>query len=100
MTIYTGVAPASMYADFLLDLSIRDQDLSANTTTLSYRIYLKSKSGGYPFSSAQHKIDFTANGRTIVNTTTSYKVPAGGEFTLASGTFTVVHNSESTFHFA
>lgn len=99
MTIYTGVAPASMYADFLLDLSIRDQDLSANTTTLSYRIYLKSKSGGYPFSSAQHKIDFTANGRTIVNTTTSYKVPAGGEFTLASGTFTVVHNSDGTKKF-
>ena len=94
MTIYTGSAPSGLYADYLLDLNVRNQDITANTTTLNYRIYLKSKSGGYPFSSAQHKLDFTADSRTIVNTTTSYKVPAGGEFTLASGTFTVVHGND------
>lgn len=94
MTIYTGSAPSGLYADYLLDLNVRNQDVSMNTTTLNYRIYLKSKSGGYPYSGAQHKLDFTADGRTIVNTTTSYKVPAGGEFTLFSGTFTVVHNND------
>lgn len=102
MTIYTGVAPASMYADYLLDLNVKSQDVAANTTTLNYRIYLKSKGGGYPFSSAQHKLDFTADGRTIVSKNTSYKVPAGGEFTLASGTFTVAHGAdgEKSFNFA
>ena len=99
MAIYTGTAPSSLYADYLIDLSVRSQDERANTTTLNYRIFLRSKSGGYPFSSQQHKLDFTADGRTIVNTTTSYKVPAGGEFTLASGTFTVAHNSDGTKSF-
>ena len=99
MAIYTGTAPSSLYADYLIDLSVRSQDERANTTTLNYRIFLRSKSGGYPFSSQQHKLDFTADGRTIVNTTTSYKVPAGGEFTLASGTFTVAHNSDGAKSF-
>lgn len=99
MAIYTGTAPASMHADYLIDLSVRSQDERANTTTLNYRIFLRSKGGGYPFSGQQHKLDFTADGRTIVNTTTSYKVPAGGEFTLASGTFTVAHNSDGTKSF-
>ena len=96
MTVYTGTAPETMYADYLIDLSIQSQDLNNNLTRLSYRIYLKSKGGGYPFSSGQHALKLIVDGKTIVNTTSSYKVPAGGEFVLSTGTFSVVHNADGT----
>lgn len=94
MATYTGTTPSGLYATLMVDLNLASQNVANNTSTINYKIYLKSYGGGYPYSNSQYPLKLNADGTNRVNTTSNYQVPAGGEYTLNSGSFTVNHNSD------
>ena len=102
MTIFTGTAPSSLYANFLVELNLKSQDIANNSSVVSYKIYLQSRGGGYPYSSTQYPLKFYVDDVLKVNKTSSYTVPANGSYTLDSGEITVDHNSDGnkTFNFS
>ena len=102
MTIFTGTAPSSLYANFLVELNLKSQDIANNRSVVSYKIYLQSRGGGYPYSSTQYPLKFYVDDVLKVNKTSSYNVPANGSYTLDSGEITVDHNSDGnkTFNFS
>lgn len=100
MAIYTASSPAGFSGYYKIELTLRSQDKVVNTSTLNYRIYLESLNNGTHYSNTARKLDFTADGKTIVNTTSTYNMPAGGSQTLASGTFTVPHNLDGSKTFS
>ena len=96
MARFTGTSPSALYADFLLDISVKSQNISNNTTTLEYRLFFKSKSGGYPYTSTAYALNFKYDNTTVISKSTAFNVPQGGEYTLHSGEFTVTHSSDGT----
>ncbi|MDY6064962.1 MAG: DUF859 family phage minor structural protein [Finegoldia sp.] len=96
MATYTGSTPYSLYADFKVDLNVKSQSQSANTSTISYRIYLQSVNGGHYTSGTNRPVTLTVDGKSIVNISTTYDFAVGESYTFKTGEFTVNHNSDGT----
>ncbi|WP_025728385.1 DUF859 family phage minor structural protein [Atopobacter phocae] len=99
MATYIGNQPGGFYAQFKIDLDVASQDVASNRTRINYKIYLQSVGGGYPFNQVPQPFSMYANGQTIFNTSTPYKVPRNGSQTLKTGSFEVTHNSDGTKSF-
>lgn len=87
-----------------LNLELRQigQSISNNTSTVSYKLYLKSRNNSYFYNNYHTgKTSIVINGSTVHNQTgRDFNISRGGSQQLASGTTTVKHNEDGSKSFS
>ncbi len=92
------------WGTLVLELKQTGQSISNNTSTVSYKLYLKSRNNAYFYNNYHTgKTSVVINGSTVHNQTgRDFNVSRGGSQQLASGNTTVKHNEDGskTFSFS
>lgn len=90
------------WGTFVLELRQTGQSISNNTSTVSYKLYLKSRNNSYFYNNYHTgKTNIVINGSTVHNQTgRDFNVSRGGSQQLASGTTTVKHNEDGSKSFS
>ena len=90
------------WGTFVLELRQTGQSISNNTSTVSYKLYLKSRNNSYFYNNYHTgKTTVVINGSTVHNQTgRDFNVSRGGSQQLASGTTTVKHNEDGSKSFS
>lgn len=96
MTKYTGTVSSGAWVNFYMDVTLKSQSASSNSSTVHYKLYLVGKSG-YGFYDAYHTgtVEIYANGGNhIVNKTgVDFDTRGGKTQVLEEGDYTVKHDS-------
>lgn len=90
------------WGTFVLELRQTGQSISNNTSTVSYKLYLKSRNNSYFYNNYHTgKTSIVINGSTVHNQTgRDFNISRGGSQQLASGTTTVKHNEDGSKSFS
>lgn len=90
------------WGTLVLELKQTGQSISNNTSTVSYKLYLKSRNNAYFYNNYHTgKTSVVINGSTVHNQTgRDFNVSRGGSQQLASGTTTVKHNEDGSKSFS
>lgn len=90
------------WGTFVLELRQTGQSISNNTSTVSYKLYLKSRNNAYFYNNYHTgKTTIVINGSTVHNQTgRDFNVSRGGSQQLANGTTTVKHNEDGSKSFS
>lgn len=90
------------WGTFNLELRQTGQSIANNTSTVSYKLYLKSRNNSYFYNNYHTgKTSIVINGKTVHNQTgRDFNVSRGGSQQLASGTTTVKHNEDGSKSFS
>ncbi len=90
------------WGTFVLELRQTGQSISNNTSTVSYKLYLKSRNNAYFYNNYHTgKTSIVINGSTVHNQTgRDFNVSRGGSQQLASGTTIVKHNEDGSKSFS
>lgn len=90
------------WGTFVLELKQTGQSISNNTSTVSYKLYLKSRDNSYFYNNYHTgKTSIVINGSTVHNQTgRDFNISRGGSQQLASGTTTVKHNEDGSKSFS
>lgn len=97
MAIFNGTNKASFYAYLRMEVWENSKNLESNWTNMGYKISLVS-SNGYPYASGGSYSWNIQEGGVVKasGSISSYDVPAGGTFQIATGNFNVAHNADGT----
>ena len=90
------------WGTFVLELRQTGQSISNNTSTVSYKLYLKSRNNAYFYNNYHTgKTTIVINGSTVHNQTgRDFNVSRGGSQQLANGTTTLKHNEDGSKSFS
>lgn len=90
------------WGTFVLELKQTGQSISNNTSTVSYKLYLKSRNNSYFYNNYHTgKTTVVINDSTVHNQTgRDFNISRGGSQQLASGTTTVKHNEDGSKSFS
>lgn len=94
MADYTGQCD-NRYITLLLRTSVASQDIAANTTTISWTLYVQKSGASTSATWGSCSYTVTING-SAYSGSGSVNVAAGGSTTLLSGTTVVPHNSDGS----
>ena len=94
MATFNGTNKASFYAYLRMEVWENSKNLESNWTNIGYKISLVS-SNGYPYASGGSYPWSIQEGGVVKasGSISSYNVPAGGTFQIATGNFNVAHDS-------
>ena len=97
MATFNGSTKASFYAYLRMEVWENWKDTANNYTNIGYKLSLVS-SNGWPYASGgSYPWSIKDNGVVKASGTIStYNVPAGGTFQIATGNFNVTHNADGT----
>jgi hypothetical protein len=97
MATFNGTNKASFYAYLRMEVWENSKNVESNWTNIGYKISLVS-SNGYPYASGGSYPWQIKEGGVVKasGSITSYNVPAGGTFQIATGNFNVSHNADGT----
>lgn len=97
MATFNGTNKASFYAYLRMEVWENSKNVASNLTNVGYKISLVS-SNGYPYASGSSYPWQIKEGGVVKasGSITSYNVPAGGTFQIATGNFNVAHNADGT----
>ena len=97
MATFNGSSKASFYAYLRMEVWENWKDTANNYTNIGYKLSLVS-SNGWPYASGgSYPWSIKDNGVVKASgTISSYNVPAGGTFQIATGNFNVTHNADGT----
>ena len=101
MTKYTGTVSSGAWSNFYVDVTLKSQNASSNTSVVHYKMYLVGKSG-YGFYDAYHTgtASLTANGSTIASKSgIDFNTQGGRTQVLAEGDSTVKHGTDGQGNF-
>ena len=97
MATFNGTNKASFYAYLRMEVWENSKNLESNWTNIGYKISLVS-SNGYPYASGGSYPWSIQEGGVVKasGSISSYNVPAGGTYQIATGNFNVAHNADGT----
>lgn len=97
MATFNGTNKASFYAYLRMEVWENSKNVESNWTNIGYKISLVS-SNGYPYASGGSYSWQIKEGGVVKasGSISSYNVPAGGTFQIATGNFNVAHNADGT----
>ena len=97
MATFNGSSKASFYAYLRMEVWENSKNIAGNYTNMGYKLSLVS-SNGWPYASGgSYHWSIKDNGVVKASgTISSYNVPAGGTFQIATGNFNVAHNADGT----
>ena len=97
MATFNGTNKARFYAYLRMEVWENSKNLESNWTNIGYKISLVS-SNGYPYASGGSYSWQIKEGGVVKasGSISSYNVPAGGTFQIATGNFNVAHNADGT----
>lgn len=97
MATFNGTNKASFYAYLRMEVWENSKNVESNWTNIGYKISLVS-SNGYPYASGGSYPWQIKEGGVVKasGSISSYSVPAGGTFQIATGNFNVAHNADGT----
>lgn len=97
MATFNGTNKASFYAYLRMEVWENSKNVASNLTNIGYKISLVS-SNGYPYASGSSYPWQIKEGGVVKasGSISSYNVPAGGTFQIATGNFNVAHNADGT----
>ena len=97
MATFNGTNKASFYAYLRMEVWENSKNVASNLTNIGYKISLVS-SNGYPYASGGSYPWSIQEGGVVKasGSISSYNVPAGGTFQIATGNFNVSHNADGT----
>lgn len=101
MTKFTGTVSAGAWSNFYVEVTLKSQNASANTSVVHYKMYLVGKSG-YGFYDAYHTgtASLTANGSTVASKSgIDFNTQGGRTQVLAEGDSTVKHGTDGQGNF-
>lgn len=95
MATFNGSSKASFYAYLRMEVWENSKNIAGNYTNMGYKLSLVS-SNGWPYASGgSYPWSIKDNGVVKASgTISSYNVPAGGIFQIATGNFNVTHNAD------
>ena len=95
MATFNGTNKASFYAYLRMEVWENSKNVASNLTNIGYKISLVS-SNGYPYASGSSYPWQIKEGGVVKasGSISSYNVPAGGTFQIATGNFNVTHNND------
>ena len=95
MATFNGGSKASFYAYLRMEVWENSKNIAGNYTNMGYKLSLVS-SNGWPYASGgSYPWSIKDNGVVKASGTIStYTVPAGGTFQIATGNFNVTHNAD------
>lgn len=95
MATFNGSSKASFYAYLRMEIWENSKNVAGNSTNIGYKLSLVS-SNGWPYASGgSYPWSIKDNGVVKASgTISSYNVPAGGTYQIATGNFNVTHNND------
>lgn len=95
MAIFEQNMSVSPWSKLCLDINRVSQDQADNSTTISYRLYMRAFGGGYPYGGyGGYAYNVKIDGTTITSGHLgSYRVPKNGTFTIVSGIRKIKHDA-------
>ena len=97
MATFNGTNKASFYAYLRMEVWENSKNVESNLTNMGYKLSLVS-SNGWPYASGGSYSWQIKEGGVVKasGSISSYNVPAGGTFQIATGNFNVAHNADGT----
>ena len=97
MATFNGTNKASFYAYLRMEVWENSKNIADNYTNMGYKLSLVS-SNGWPYASGGSYSWQIKEGGVVKasGSISSYNVPAGGTFQIATGNFNVAHNADGT----